>query len=305
MVLAVAQVAALFLAQPFIPYAGTAATAALILVLLADDRRPRRPLVAGLVALTLAAFVVDGWHGGYGWPVGLPDLDGWVGVVAGLALAAAGALLALAMLGAVGLPRRKRHVVAVVVAGGLAAVAAVGLILLGLQSWRPAPGPALMTALLPLVAALVLVPVAAAANWVGGRRWIGVALVPMVVALAAGVLGAFENSGFRAGGAMFAADDVVTMQFAIVEAAPYREPGSAEEFAERLAGALQDDGYQILSAEKYEAHDVALAYPPTWSAAWDGEIDWAQPLPALTALVFLLGLIPLVRADEADGLRAG
>jgi hypothetical protein len=241
------------------------------------------------------AWLVEDRNGGFGWPLAAGRLaSGVAGGVEAVLLLGAAIGVAGAVVATVGRPRSRRWLIGTAVAAVMAAVVAAVPVWINLIAdrapWRPAPDPTeLVLAVLPFAVAAVLVVVAAATVAAAGMRLTGAALVPLAgLALLAGAQAAVSgrpqaeaaisvqrNGVFLAPGLRYGRDDQLTAQV-IVAYATRAQPSGDPRLSPRSADAPSQ---------------LADLWPQDF---WTAEVSWAQVVPALTAMLYLLGLLAAV-----------
>jgi hypothetical protein len=266
------------------------------------DGAPRRPLLAGLTALTGAAVLVDLRTDGEGWPFAAvaPAIDPTWRTVESELLLAAVACLAVAVLRVTGRPRSRG---ATAVVAGVVAVA-TGLTVLSLWSelsgrapWWGEPEPsAVIVATLPFVAATVLgagvAAVAATARM--GAIAVGLAAVPLLALSTV---------------PMVAGADVLYRRSSDAEAlTAFLEPGV------RFEATLTSPGRSGLGHERAAAVVVtggradggpAGLYDDGAGSAsgdfWSAEVDWESAVPAFLLALYLLSVLSVTAAATGPG----
>jgi hypothetical protein len=296
--------------RPLVPWSGTLTMAALLAYAwLALSRPvrwdaartgggrswPDRALLVGLAALTVEAWLVDNHNGGFGWPLAAGRLAGGLtggveaALLSGAAIGVAGAVIAT-----MGRPRSRRWRIGTAVAAVMAAAVAVVPVWINLTAdrvpWRPAPDPTeLVLAVLPFAVAAVLVVVAAALVAAARMRLTAAVLVPLAgLALLAGSQAAVStrthaeaaipverNSVLLRPGLVYARDDQVTAGVAVAYAIQRQPPGDPQ-----LPPGSADTPSQL-----------ADLWPRDF---WTAELSWEQAVPALTVMLYLLGLLAAV-----------
>jgi hypothetical protein len=251
---------------------------------------PDRALLVGLAALTAAAWLVDARSGGYGWPLAASLTTGGLagGVAAGLLLCAAIGV-AGAVVATVGRPRSRWWLIGT--AGAAVTVAAVATVPVWINltvnrtRWLPVPDPTQMVvAVLPFAVAAVLAVVAAGTVAAAGMRMTGAVLVPLAgLALLAGSQAAasarlhaeaaipVQRSGvFLQPGLRYGRDDLPTNVIIAVQAT-------------RVGPGLSAGSAGTPSPPRDGPQDF-----------WTAEFSWAQAMPGLAAMLFLVGLVAAV-----------
>jgi hypothetical protein len=284
-----ATAAQLLLVRADIPFAGTAATAALLG--LAVSRRPAAITAwAGLAALTLAAGLVDSGRGGYGWPLSIgpgagPEVT--VLLVAGVALLAAAVLRRVAR----GLNRRRLWPAAVV--GALVVLRLVVYVIDPEVGWRETrPSPLALIAVLAVpVVAVILVVVAVNAAFTAGRQ-ARPAAVGLLAVLALANTATVAAAGLDVLHRRPPAPDRASIAF--LELGARIDPGQVSsawvltDQSPRGVTAISVDTSAVAIAGPAEAADICWCLNP-----WEGEFDWLSLLPAVLASLLLLGLAAL------------
>jgi hypothetical protein len=295
--LATVHVASLALDVALLPYAGSAALAALLgwaLFAGAD-----RAVGVGLAALTAAAVLMDARSGGYGWPAVIGSW-GSPGPAEAAPLAVGGVAFALAIGRVVELPVRRWRLFVAAGAWLLAALlflAALIAAVTNATAWRDVHvHPLALAMAVPGAVALLLSAVAALA-WAGRRGIVAAAAVPLVVLLttAAGTLphnDAFEVRPRHEASVSFRVDELDHSEFGWTD------------YGGRLGELPSSATVDVPVPEETPAD---LGVPPItsvdlWSADWSDIAAAVAALAVLTGLVVLLGaLLP----PEPPELRAG
>jgi hypothetical protein len=257
--------------------------------------RPERALLVGLAALTVEAWLVDDHNGGFGWPLAAGRLAGGpagaveAGLLLGAAIAVSGAVVAT-----VGRLRSRRWLigtaVAAVVAAAVAAVPVWNNLTVDRVPWRPAPDPTeLVLAVLPFAVVAVLAVVAAATVAAAEMRLTGAALVPLAgLALlaasqaavsarshAAAVISVERHGVFLAPGLAYVRNERPNVEVIVAYATRVQPPGDP----------------QLSPGPADAASPLADLWPRDF---WTGELSWAQVVPALTVMLYVVGLLAAV-----------
>ncbi|SRR6266516_2850416 len=298
--------------RPLVAWSGTLTMAALLayawLALSGPARRdaartgggrswPDRALLVGLAALTVEAWLVDDYNGGFGWPLAAGRLvgAGWAGAVEAVLLLGAAVGVSGAVVATVGRPRSRRWLIGTAVATVMAVATAGVPVWINLTvdraPWRPAPDPTeLVLPVLPFAVIAVLAVVAAATMAAAGMRLTGAALVPLAgLALLAG--------SQAAASARLHAEAAVSMQRnGIVAAAGLAylrdDWAPAHAILAYTTTRVQPPGDPQLPPGSADAPSpLADLWPRDF---WTAEFSWAQAVPVLMVMLCFVGLLAAV-----------
>ncbi len=296
--LAAVHVASLALDAPLLPYAGSAAVAALLAWALSAGAG--RPVGVGLAALTGAAVLMDTRSAGYGWPTGIGGA-GWDGLAEAGMLAVAGVAFAVAVGRLVELPvRRWRLLVAAGawLSAALLFVAGLVAVLSAATEEPDVPARPLALAMAVPGAVALLLAAVAALGWAGRRGLPAAAAVPLVVLLAAAAGTLPGNDAFQAPPAEEAPLTVHAIVRIDAEYPRFVDRGPGEPVVSATA-----DGPAL--EERKPEPDPGV--PPitsvdVWSADWSDITAAVAALAVLTGLVVLLGaLLPPEPPELTEG----
>jgi hypothetical protein len=256
---------------------------------------PGRALLVGLAALTVEAWLVDDHNGGFGWPLAAGRLAGGVAgaVEAGLLLGAAIAV-SRAVVATMGRPRSRRWLIGTAVAAVMAAAVAAVPVWINLTAdrvpWRPAPDPTeLVLAVLPFAVVAVLAVVAAATVAAAGMRLTGAALIPLAgLALLAASQAAVSARSHPEAVIPVERHGVFLAPGLAYLGADQPNAGVAVAYVDRV----QPPGDPQLSPGPVDAGSpLADLWPRDF---WTGELSWAQAIPVLAVMLYLVGLLATV-----------
>jgi hypothetical protein len=312
--LAVVQAFGLVYNRPLVAWSGTLMVAALLayawLALSApvrwDTARggggrswPDRALLVGLAALTVVAGLVDDRYGGFGWPLSASQPAGGLAgaLEAGLMLCAAIGV-ASAVVATVGRPRSRRWLIGTAAAAVVTAAVAVVAVWTNLTAdrpaWRPVPDPTeLVVAVLPFAVAAVLAVVAAGTVAAAGSRMTGTALVSLA---GLALLAAYQ--------AAVSAPLHATASASVERNSAFLQPGlaygtgnlgSADVLVAYATRVQRPVGPDLSVGSAGTASPPADLWPQDF---WTAEFSWAQTMPALAAVLCLIGLLAAVTVAD-------